>query len=49
MLREVHCFWGTTGSGKSFRAWAEAGLDAYPKDPRTKVFIKINVVLVRLP
>jgi len=34
--RTVYCFWGTTGSGKSRRAWEEAGLSAYPKDPRTK-------------
>lgn len=35
---ERHCvvFWGNTGTGKSRRAWDEAGLDAYPKDPRTK-------------
>jgi len=29
-------YWGRTGTGKSRRAWDEAGLDAYPKDPRTK-------------
>lgn len=34
--RTVHVFWGVTGSGKSRRAWSEGGLDAYPKDPRTK-------------
>jgi len=34
--RTVHVFWGVTGTGKSRRAWAEAGADAYPKDPRTK-------------
>lgn len=34
--RTVHVFWGATGTGKSHRAWAEAGLDAYPKDPRSK-------------
>lgn len=34
--REVVCFWGTTGTGKSRRAWEEAGLHAYPKDPRSK-------------
>nr|WAE42540.1 MAG: replication associated protein [Cressdnaviricota sp.] len=34
--REVFVFWGPTGTGKSRRAWAEAGVDAYPKDPCTK-------------
>lgn len=34
--KEVHVFHGTTGAGKSKRAWDEAGLQAYPKDPRTK-------------
>jgi len=34
--RIVHVFWGSTGTGKSRRAWSEGGLDAYPKDPRTK-------------
>lgn len=34
--REVIVMWGPTGVGKSRRAWSEAGLDAYPKDPRTK-------------
>lgn len=29
-------FWGVTGSGKSRDAWGEAGIDAYPKDPRSK-------------
>jgi len=36
MERTCHVFWGPTGTGKSRRAWDEAGLDAYPKDPRTK-------------
>jgi len=34
--REVTVYWGPTGVGKSRRAWEEATLDAYPKDPRTK-------------
>lgn len=36
MERSCNVFWGPTGTGKSRRAWAEAGMDAYPKDPRTK-------------
>lgn len=34
--RTVVTYWGSTGTGKSRRAWDEAGWDAYPKDPRTK-------------
>lgn len=34
--KEVFVLWGPTGVGKSRRAWSEASLDAYPKDPRTK-------------
>lgn len=34
--RTIWVFWGRTGTGKSRRAWDEAGLDAYPKDPRSK-------------
>lgn len=36
MERSCDVFWGATGTGKSKRAWDEAGMDAYPKDPRTK-------------
>jgi len=36
IVRRFECYWGITGSGKSRRAWDEAGLDAYPKDPRSK-------------
>lgn len=28
--------WGGTGTGKTYRAWQEAGADAYCKDPRSK-------------
>lgn len=34
--RKVRVFVGPTGTGKSRRAWDEAGLDAYPKDPCSK-------------
>jgi len=36
MERTVWCFWGPTGTGKSHRAWEEAGYDAYPKIASTK-------------
>lgn len=32
----VVVYYGPTGTGKSRRAWEEAGPTAYPKDPRTK-------------
>lgn len=34
--RIIHVYWGSTGVGKSRRAWEEAGINAYPKDPRSK-------------
>lgn len=36
MERTCVVYWGPTGTGKSTRAWGEAGMGAYPKDPRTK-------------
>jgi len=36
MERTCHVFWGSTGTGKSRRAWDEAGVESYCKDPRTK-------------
>lgn len=36
IVRTTYVFWGPTGTGKSRKAWEDAGVDAYPKDPRTK-------------
>lgn len=38
IVRTCYVFWGSTGTGKSRRAWEEAGIDAYSKDPRSKFF-----------
>jgi hypothetical protein len=40
--RTVYVFWGPTGTGKSRRAWEEATLDAYPKDPLSKFWDGYN-------
>lgn len=36
MERTCRVYYGPTGTGKSFRAWSEAGPGAYTKDPRSK-------------
>jgi len=40
--RTCNVFHGPTGTGKSRRAWQEATIDAYPKDPRTKFWCGYN-------
>lgn len=40
--RIVRCYWGATGTGKSRRAWDEAGWDAYPKIPSSKFWDGYN-------
>lgn len=42
IVREVYVFYGPTGVGKSRKAWNEAGIDAYPKDPRSKFWDGYN-------
>lgn len=34
--KQVFVYWGSTGAGKSRRAWDEATFNAFPKDPCTK-------------
>lgn len=36
MQRVCYVFWGKTGTGKSHTAWRQAGMDAFPKNSRTK-------------
>lgn len=36
VVRTCYVFWGKTGTGKSRKAWADAGVEAYAKDPLTK-------------
>lgn len=49
MERQCFVYWGKTGTGKSRRAWDEAGMDAYCKDPRSKFWdgyqVEKNVVI----
>lgn len=40
--KEVVVLWGPTGTGKSRKAWSDAGLDAYPKDPMSKFWDGYN-------
>lgn len=40
--RTAVVYWGKTGVGKSRRAWEEAGMSAYPKDPRSKFWCGYN-------
>lgn len=35
LVRTTYVLWGHTGTGKSKTAWERAGMEAYPKDPRS--------------
>lgn len=41
-VKNVSYFYGETGTGKSKLAWEEAGLLAFPKDPKTKFWDGYN-------
>jgi len=36
MVRKTFVYWGPTRTGKTRKAWEEAGADAFVKDPNTK-------------
>lgn len=40
--KEVFYYYGTSGTGKSRKAWEEAGQDGYPKDPNSKFWDGYN-------
>lgn len=42
VVRQVVVYWGPTGVGKSRKAWSEAGVDAFPKNPLTKFWCGYN-------
>jgi len=44
-VRDAIVYWGPTGSGKSRRAWEEAGMEAYCKCPRSKFWCGYQVTL----
>lgn len=42
VVRTCNVYWGRTGTGKSRRAWEEAGTSAYSKDPLSKFWCGYN-------